>query len=72
MEAMRKRNPKALYPTGFESAIVGIKGKRFILSREKILKVLMRDGMTREEAREYHDFNIEGAYMGKYTPIYRH
>lgn len=27
------------------------------------------DGMSREEAREYVEFNIEGAYMGEYTPI---
>ena len=29
----------------------------------------MKDGMTAEEAREYIEFNIEGAYMGPDTPI---
>jgi len=28
-----------------------------------------RDGMDAEEAREYIEFNIEGAYMGPDTPI---
>jgi hypothetical protein len=31
--------------------------------------LMMRDGMTAEEAREYIEFNIEGAYMGPDTPI---
>jgi hypothetical protein len=28
-----------------------------------------RDGMSYEEAAEYCDFNIEGAYMGEKTPV---
>jgi len=36
----------------------------------KILdKLVERDGMSAEEAREYIEFNIEGAYMGPDTPI---
>ena len=42
-----------------------------VYSVEKILNVLMeRDGMTSEEAQEYFDFNIEGAYVGPGTPVY--
>ena len=29
-----------------------------------------RDGMTYEEAIEYFDYNILGAWMGEYTPVY--
>jgi hypothetical protein len=31
--------------------------------------LVFRDGMSAEEAREYIEFNIEGAYMGPDTPI---
>tara|TARA_R100001594_G_scaffold138882_1_gene182804 strand:- start:149 stop:403 length:255 start_codon:yes stop_codon:yes gene_type:complete len=42
-----------------------------VYSVEKILNVLMeRDGMTSEEAQEYFDYNIEGAYVGPGTPVY--
>jgi hypothetical protein len=34
--------------------------------REKLMK---RDGMSFEEAREFIEFNIEGAYMGPHTAI---
>jgi hypothetical protein len=30
---------------------------------------LMNDGMSSEEAREYIEFNVEGAYMGVHTPV---
>ena len=41
-----------------------------IYSGEKVLGVLIkRDGMTHEEAQEFVDFNIEGAYIGPDTPL---
>lgn len=43
---------------------------RLIYSGEKIVAILIaRDGMTPEEALEYIEFNIEGAYVGEQTPI---
>jgi hypothetical protein len=37
---------------------------------EAIRQMLMtRDGMSFEDAREFIEFNIEGAYMGPHTPI---
>ena len=36
---------------------------------ELIRENLMRDGMTSEEAREFIEFNIEGAYVGEDTPV---
>jgi len=38
---------------------------------EKIVRKLMkRDGMSHEEAQEYFNFNIGGAYMGEGTPMF--
>jgi hypothetical protein len=31
---------------------------------------MQRDGMTEEDASDYFEFNIEGAYVGPQTPIY--
>jgi hypothetical protein len=40
-------------------------------SVEKILDILInRDGMTYEEAIEYYDYNIVGAWMGELTPVF--
>ena len=41
-----------------------------VYDAEAIRTTLMeRDGMDAEEAREYIEFNIEGAYMGPDTPV---
>ena len=48
----------------------GIRTNVLVYDAEAIRTTLMeRDGMDAEEAREYIEFNIEGAYMGPDTPI---
>jgi hypothetical protein len=42
-----------------------------VYDAEKIRHILMtRDCMSAEDAREFIEFNIEGAYMGDETPVY--
>ena len=40
-----------------------------VYDAEKIRNNLMADGMTAEEAREFIEYNIEGAYVGEHTPV---
>jgi len=40
-----------------------------VYDAEVIRENLMRDGMNSEEAREFIEFNIEGAYVGIDTPV---
>lgn len=63
-----------LLSEGMEAAFLGI-GYQFtkpmaVYSKKKALTVLMTQGMTYEEAVEYFDFNVQGAYVGEQTPIY--
>jgi hypothetical protein len=64
-----------LEPNSFDKAIVGIVqridlGPVVCYSTEKIIEVLMEGGMDEEEAYEYFEFNILGAYMGEGTPMF--
>lgn len=60
----------------FDAAIVGISeriGMReaVVYDISKIIDVLCeRDGMDRDEAAEYYEFNIRGAYVGERTPMF--
>jgi len=59
---------------GFDSAIYGIAVRpcnRTVVAYDfdLMVKQCEEDGMTWEEAIEYIDFNIIGAYMGEGTPI---
>ena len=63
-----------LFADGYDEAIIGV-GQRFnetfvVYDKRKVLAVLMRDGMTLEEAEEFFDFNIIGAYVGNRTPAF--
>ena len=66
---------EALKFNGFDTAILGHGGQfskpsLLVYSQTKIIETLrFRDGMTEEEAIEFFDFNIAGAWMGEGTPI---
>ena len=47
----------------------GTKPHRMVYCGHKIVKKLMDDNMTLDEALEYLDFNIAGSYLGPNTPI---
>lgn len=63
---------------GLDNAIIGI-GHRcgqpplVVYDVSAVIEILMaRDGMSYEEAYEYFDFNIEGAWVGDQTPVWMH
>lgn len=60
---------------GFDNCCVGVvdgcdQNPVLCYSVDMILSQLEQDGMTREEAQEFFDFNIIGAYMGEGTPLF--
>jgi len=72
---LREMNPEVLLADGFEEALMGtaqVFSKTVALyDREKCIQVLVkRDGMSREDAEEYFDFNVTGAYVGEMTPAF--
>jgi hypothetical protein len=77
-----ERFVKAFYPDediiladGLEDAFMGV-AQQFtqthaVYDKEKVIDILIeRDGMTEQEAEEFFDFNILGAYVGESTPAF--
>jgi hypothetical protein len=67
-----------LFADGLDDAIIGV-GERcskqnvVVYSYQKVIDILMtRDGMTHEDAIEFFDFNIGGAWVGERTPVWMH
>ena len=56
---------------GFDEAIIGLEvsTNRLIYSVSKCIKILSEQ-MEEEEAVEYFEYNIRGAYVGELTPIF--
>ena len=70
-ENIREFNPEALLADGHDHAIMGYSSDgRVVYSVNQIIGGLINEGMSEEDARDFFHFNIEGAYVGEYTPIY--
>lgn len=56
---------------GFDDAVIGVdeESYRLIYSVSKCLEILMID-MSEEDAYQYFNYNVSGAYVGDKTPIW--
>jgi hypothetical protein len=66
-----------LLADGFEKAFIGYVTQFNTMlacyNYDKCIEIMVkRDGMTDEEAVEYMEFNVTGAWVGKYTPCFLH
>lgn len=64
-----------IFADGLDEAILGIvttfgQPPRVCYDLEKVLDCLQRQGMTDQEAFEYWEYNIAGAYVGPSTPAF--
>jgi hypothetical protein len=66
--------PELLKADGFDDAILGVVQRMGIQAicydQDKVIDILMGDGMTYEEAVEYFEFNVAGAWVGESTPFF--
>ena len=76
-EAVAEVNPDALFCDGFDDAIIGT-AERFgfpspvaAYDYDKFIRLIRRGGVeSDEEAVEYFQFNVIGAWVGDNTPVF--
>jgi hypothetical protein len=73
-DQIAEMNPDAILWEGFDAAIAGIaercsKQPLVVYDWDRCIKVLTDDGLSYEEAVEYLDFNVIGAWVGEHTPL---
>ena len=61
-----------LQADGFDDAVIGIEplSGKVIYDIDKMITVLISEGLSNEDAIEYLDYNVLNAYVGEQTPIY--
>ena len=67
------QDEEILKADGFDDAVIGIEesSMRLIYSVGKCIETLItEEDMSLEEAMEYFDFNVKGAWVGDKTPIW--
>lgn len=79
-ERIAEENPEALFADGFDDALIGPLRRcgqptLAAYSYRKAVEVLMREdkgepGMTYDDAVEWMEFNVVGAWMGEHTPAW--
>jgi len=74
-EDIAEIDSEVLFADGFDDAILGLAercGMDTVVAydTDKVIEMLMSQGMDDTEAREYFDYNIVGAYVGEKTPIF--
>ena len=66
-------DPNLLFADGYDDCIIGLTFRDetpvVLYSADRIIYKLTGE-MTEEEAMEFFDFNIAGAYVGKRTPLF--
>ena len=75
-EDLAELDPDLLLADGWDAQILGTAyspGRKLLVvyDGDAIINVMInRDGMSPEEAEEFFDYNIEGAWMGERTPVF--
>ncbi len=75
-EELAEANEAALLADGFEDALIGYvqvfsHPPVALYDRNKCIEILMkRDGMTEDDAEEFFEFNVQGAWVGENTPAF--
>jgi hypothetical protein len=60
---------EALTIDGCDRAIIGVTDGLVVYSRALLDAAFILQGMTEEEAMEWVDYNVVGAYVGPMTPV---
>lgn len=73
-----EENPDAQLAEGLDDALIGLSRNHYhhedtiaVYDAQQIIDILVeRDGMTITGAVEFFEFNIQGSYVGKHTPLF--
>ena len=73
-EIVSNVNSEAIFADGFDDAIMGYGSNgAAVYDYDKCCHILMdTSDMDESEANEYMQFNVVGAYVGDFTPIFIH
>tara|TARA_R110001632_G_scaffold145566_2_gene262326 strand:- start:69 stop:317 length:249 start_codon:yes stop_codon:yes gene_type:complete len=76
IEKIKEQFPdlEVLQADGFDHAIIGLEplSGKLIYDINKMIDVLLEEGLSEIDAIDHLEFNVINAYVGEQTPIYIH
>lgn len=72
---VRDHYPHCTTADGFDDAIIGMllrpgRPAVVVYDVDRVIDVVLQEGVSREEAEEYVQFNVTSAYVGQCTPLF--
>jgi hypothetical protein len=74
MDRLAEDYPDLMRMDGFDDAILGVV-ERIVLQTvcyylNKVIEILMKQGMDEQDAWDWYQFNMLGAWVGEATPVF--
>lgn len=74
MKRLKEEYPDVMTMDGYDDAIIGVVERIGLevvcYDLDKVIEILMKQGMNEEDAWEWYQFNMVGAWVGEKTPVF--
>ena len=74
MDRLAEEYPDLMRMDGFDDAILGVVERiglqTVCYDLNKVIEILMKQGMNEQDAWDWYQFNMLGAWVGEATPVF--
>lgn len=74
MKRLKEEYPDVMTMDGYDDAIIGVVERIGLevvcYDLNKVIEILMKQGMNEEDAWEWYQFNMVGSWVGEKTPVF--
>jgi hypothetical protein len=74
MKRLKEEYPDVMTMDGYDDAIIGVVERIGLevvcYDLDKVIAILMKQGMNEEDAWEWYQFNMVGSWVGEKTPVF--
>lgn len=74
MKRLKEEYPDVMTMDGYDDAIIGVVERIGLevvcYDLDKVIEILMKQGMDEDDAWEWYQFNMVGAWVGEKTPVF--
>ena len=74
MDRLAEEFPDLMRMDGFDDAILGVVERiglqTVCYDLNKVIEILMKQGMNEQDAWDWYQFNMLGAWVGEATPVF--
>ena len=76
MKRLKEEYPDVMTMDGYDDAIIGVVERIGLevvcYDLDKVIEILMKQGMDEDDAWECYQFNMVGSWVGEKTPVFLH